>query len=177
MCPYKKERRSTISSILSKERKSCIGRKKPTLEKLLEIGAIEFFLMHASRNVNWEGSTTGIPRDKLSTIAAAIKREFRIELNSYDINLAWAELRALWETWVRSTHYVPSETVKAATGEIDISEYKWNQLLWVSIFFSVHATFSLLSASFLDMFVAFFFFNIFFFFFNVFCFVFMDMPC
>ena len=157
MCPYKKERRSTISLILSKERKSCIGRKKPTMEKLLEIGAIEFFLMHSSRNVNWEGSTTSIPKDKLNTIAAAIKREFRIELNSYDINLAWAELRALWETWFRSTHYVPSETVKAATGEIDISEYKWNQLLRVSIFISVHATFSLLSASFLDMFVAFFF--------------------
>ena len=57
---------------------------------------------------------------------------------------------------------MPSETIKATTGEIDISEYKWNQLLRASIFFSVHATFSLLSASFLDMFVAFFFFNLFF---------------
>ena len=58
---------------------------------------------------------------------------------------------------------MPSETIKATTGEIDISEYKWNQLLRASIFFSVHATFSLLSASFLDMFVAFFFFHLFFF--------------
>ena len=132
------------------------------MEKLLEIVAIKFFLMHASRNVNWEGSTIDIPKDKLNTIVAAVKREFRIELNFYDINLAWAELWALWEMWVRSTHYVPSETVKAATGEIDISEYKWNQLLRDSIFFSIHATFSLLSASFLDMFVAFFFFNLFF---------------
>ena len=128
------------------------------MEKLLEIGAIKFFLMHASWNVSWEGSTTDIPRDKLNTIAAAVKREFRIELNFYDINLAQAELWGLWET-----HYVPSEMVKAATGEIDISEYKWNQLLRDSIFFSVHATFSLLSASFLDIFVAFFFFNLFFF--------------
>ena len=133
------------------------------MEKLLEIGAIDFFLKHASRNVNWEGgSTTDIPRDKLNTIAAAVKKEFTIELNYYDINLAWAELRDLWETWVRTIHYLPPESVKAATGEINISDYKWNQLLRVSIFCSSHATFSLLSASFFDMFVAFFFFNLFF---------------
>ena len=127
------------------------------MEKLLDVeGAIELFLMYASQNVNWEGSTTDIPRDKVNIIAAAVKREFGIELSFFDINLTWAHLRAYWETWVRSTHYVPSESVNATTGKIDISVYKWDQLVRVSIFFSVHAIFSLLSVSFLDMFVAFF---------------------
>ncbi|KAK9997837.1 hypothetical protein SO802_017440, partial [Lithocarpus litseifolius] len=39
------------------------------------------------------------------------------------------KLRALWETWVRATHYVPLESVNSTTGKIDISVYKWNQLL------------------------------------------------
>ena len=127
------------------------------MEKLLDVeGAIELFLMYASQNVNWEGSTTDIPRDKVNIIAAAVKREFGIELSFFDINLTWAHLRAYWETWARSTHYVPSESVNATTGKIDISVYKWDQLVRVSLFFSVHAIFSLLSVSFLDMFVAFF---------------------
>ena len=39
------------------------------MEKLVEIEVIEFFLVNASMNVNWEGSSADVERDKLITIA------------------------------------------------------------------------------------------------------------
>ena len=136
------------------------------MEQLLEKeGAIEFFLMCASQKVNWEGSTTDIQGDKVKTIAAEVTSQFGIELTLYDINLTWAKLRALWETWVQATYYVRLDLVNATTGIIDIDDFAWDQLVRVShIFFYVHATFSSFSVSFLDMFVTSLFFFLFFFF-------------
>ena len=91
------------------------------MEQLFQIdGAIEFFLETASSNVNWEGSSTDIERDKLITVAAAGNRQFGIHLDCLDIELTWAKLRAFWETWVHATYYVPSEADYFTTGEINI---------------------------------------------------------
>ena len=50
---------------------------------------------------------------------------------------------------------MPSEAVNFTTGEINIDDFAWDQLVRVSlVFFSVKAS---LSVSFLDLFVAFFF--------------------
>ena len=148
-------------------KESCLGRKKTAMEHLLQIdGAIEFFLETASLNVKWEGSSTDIKRDKLITVAAAVNRQFGTHLDCLDIKLTWAKLRTLWETWVRSTHYLPSKKVNSTTGEINIDDFAWDQLVSVSlVFFSVKTTFSSLSVSFLDMFVA----SLFFFF--------LFLPC
>jgi len=75
---------------------------KDNHEQLLEIdGVVEFFLMTASMNVNWGGSSTDIPGDKLIAVAAAVNRQFGTHLDCMDIKLGWAKLRALWETWSR----------------------------------------------------------------------------
>jgi len=72
-----------------------------------------------------------------------------------DVKLIWAKIRALWETGVRATHYASLHNADSTTGEIHIDEFAWSQLARVSlIFLSINATFSSLSISFLDMFVA-----------------------
>ena len=64
------------------------------------------------------------------------------------------------------SHYLPSKKVNSTTGEINIDDFAWDQLVRVSlVFFSVKTTFSSLSVSFLDMFVA----SLFFFF--------LFLPC
>ena len=60
------------------------------MEQILEIdGAMEFFLMIASTNVNWEGNSIDIERDKLITIAAIINCQFETLLDffQYKINI------------------------------------------------------------------------------------------
>lgn len=56
------------------------------------------FLMTASMNVNWEGSSTDIERHKLITIAVAVNRQFGTTLDCFYIKLTWAKLWAQWET-------------------------------------------------------------------------------
>ena len=142
---------------------------------LLQIdGAIEFFLETASLNVKWEGSSTDIKRDKLITVAAAVNRQFGTHLDCLDIKLTWAKLRTPWETWVRSTHYLPSKKVNSTTGEINIDDFAWDQLVRVVLFSFLlkllfhHYLFLFLICSLLLFFS-------FFFFFHVFCFAFMFM--
>ncbi|XP_030948968.1 uncharacterized protein LOC115972874 [Quercus lobata] len=114
------------------KKENCLGRKKTAIEQLLEIdGAIDFFLMTASMNVNWEGSSTDIERHKLTVIAAAVNRQFEMKLDCFDVRLTWAKLRNRWETWVRATHYVPPKKVNPTTGEINIDDFAWDQLVRV----------------------------------------------
>ena len=140
------------------------------MERLLEIdGAIEFFLMTTSMNVDSEGSSTNIVGDRLIIVVANVNRQFGTDFNCFDIKLTWDKLRSLWETWVRATHYVPPKKVNSSTGEINIDDFAWDQLVRVSlVFFSVKAS---LSVSFLDLFVAYFIFLFIFFFF------FFLLPC
>ena len=134
------------------------------MEQLLEKdGEIDFFLMTAATYVNWQSSSTDIKRNQLVTVANAVNLNFETTLDSMDVRSVWAKLQARWETWVRTKHYMHSDNVDDSTWTLQISDFTWDQLFRVSlILFSVIATFSLLSVSFLDMFVAFFFF----FFFN-----------
>ncbi|KAF3956565.1 hypothetical protein CMV_018316 [Castanea mollissima] len=100
------------------------------MERLLEIdGAIEFFLMIASMNVNWEGCSTDIVGDRLIAVAAIVNRKFGTDLNCFDIKFTWNKLRALWETWVRVGIFVPLKGIHFTTGEINLDDFAWNQLV------------------------------------------------
>lgn len=108
------------------------------MERLLEIdGAIEFFLMIASMNVNWEGRSTDIVGDRLIVVAAIVNRKFGTDLNCFDVKFTWNKLRALWETWVRVETYVPHKMINFTTGEIKIDDFAWDQLVRVSHIFLV----------------------------------------
>ncbi|KAK9997770.1 hypothetical protein SO802_017373 [Lithocarpus litseifolius] len=99
------------------------------MEQLREIdGAIEFFLLDASKNVNWEGSSTDIERNKLEAIANEVNRKFGTALDAFDIKLTWAKLRSLWETWVLVKHYAHRGKVNFTTGTIEMDEFAWDQL-------------------------------------------------
>ena len=68
---------------------------------------------------------------------------------------------------------MPRKKINFTIGEINIDDSAWDELVRVNhIFFSVNATFSSLSVSFLGMFVT----TFSFLYFHVFCFVFMFMP-
>ncbi|KAK9997780.1 hypothetical protein SO802_017383 [Lithocarpus litseifolius] len=100
------------------------------MEQLLQIdGAIEFFLMTATTNVDWHGSSTDIVSDRLTTVAANVNRQFGTDLDCFAVKLTWVKLRSLWETWVRATYYVPPKKVNFSTGEINIDDFAWDQLV------------------------------------------------
>ncbi|KAK9997769.1 hypothetical protein SO802_017372 [Lithocarpus litseifolius] len=99
------------------------------MEQLLEIdGAIEFFLLAASKNVNWKGSSTDIERNKLEAIANEVNRKFGTALDALDISLTWAKFRSLWETWVLAKHYAHRGKVNSTTGTIEMDDFAWDQL-------------------------------------------------
>ncbi|KAK9997829.1 hypothetical protein SO802_017432, partial [Lithocarpus litseifolius] len=75
------------------------------------------------------GSSTDIVSDKLITVATDVNHQFGIDLNCFDIKLTWDKLRSLWETWVHATHYVPPEKANFSTGEINIDDFVWDQLV------------------------------------------------
>ncbi|KAK9995234.1 hypothetical protein SO802_019920 [Lithocarpus litseifolius] len=100
-------------------------------------GAIDFFLMTAATNVDWYNDSTDIQRSKLVTIANAVNFKFGTTLDSMNVKVIWAKVRARWETWVRTKHHVRSDKADYTTGTFQISKFTWDRLSRIVLDFEV----------------------------------------
>uniref|UniRef100_A0A7N2N652 Uncharacterized protein n=1 Tax=Quercus lobata TaxID=97700 RepID=A0A7N2N652_QUELO len=98
------------------------------MEQLMQLdGAVEYFLVISSKDVNWNGSSTNILRDRLETVAETMNQKYDTALNSYDVRLTWAKIRNRWETWVKAIHYAPG-VVDDSAGIIEMDNFSWDLL-------------------------------------------------